>query len=238
MENFEALKEQTSQAELENGDAVFEEEFSEQSISEAEDNPLGVGEETQDERYTVKYNGKEERLTLEELKTNAQKGMNYDHVKGEYEKLKNSPVMKVLDSLAGERNMSRSEFVLSLAGEREKNRTAELVGLGISEAEAKKIAGLEESERARIAESESERPYMEFARRFPEVKPEEIDQSVWDEFEKTNDLTAAYINFENRSLKNRLEMLEKNKENESRAVGSAAGSAAVFHDAFLEGLLG
>lgn len=45
----------------------------------------------EDGRYRVVYNGKEMYLTLDELKTNAQKGLNYDHVKGEYDILRAQP---------------------------------------------------------------------------------------------------------------------------------------------------
>ncbi|MBC8529717.1 hypothetical protein H8699_09780 [Christensenellaceae bacterium NSJ-44] len=47
---------------------------------------LAGGEEQA--RYIVKYNGQEMEMGLEELITNAQKGLNYDHVKGERDALR------------------------------------------------------------------------------------------------------------------------------------------------------
>ena len=55
------------------GDAGFEE---------------GLSGREDERRYTVKYNGQEMEMGLHDLITNAQKGMNYDHVKGERDALR------------------------------------------------------------------------------------------------------------------------------------------------------
>lgn len=56
----------------------------------AEESPAETHEEPQQEpteqRFKVKYNGQEQELTVDELIANAQKGMNYDHVRGDLEK--------------------------------------------------------------------------------------------------------------------------------------------------------
>ena len=53
-----------------------------------------------EQKYAVKYNGKEVLLSLEELKTRAQMGMNYEHVKSENDRIKGSAAYQKLNELA------------------------------------------------------------------------------------------------------------------------------------------
>lgn len=241
MEEFEALSEENIG--LSQTDEAGEElaaEFAAEFAAEDEDNPLGVAlqeeKSSENETYTVICNGKEMSLTLEELKSNAQKGLNYDNVKSEYESLKNSPMLKTLEALAGKKQMTKEDFVSYLAGEGERSREEELKGLGISSAEAKRIAKLENSEQQRLAELEQDRPYREFAKRFPEVNPSDIPAKVWQEFEASGDLVLAYMDFENQRLKTEMKMLEQNKLNAKTGIGAAKSGGRANADPFLEGL--
>lgn len=49
-------------------------------VPESDDNSKVQEEKASSDKYAVKYNGKEYFLGIDELITNAQKGMNYDHV--------------------------------------------------------------------------------------------------------------------------------------------------------------
>ena len=243
MENFEALNEQTNQSELENEltGEIQTAEYENAILSD--DDPLGAEElkDTQTPKidtYSVKYNGKEMSLTLDELKTNAQKGLNYDHVKGELENIKKSPMMSVLEKLSAQKNMTKEEFVMSLQENLVSARCDSLMKMGLNSAEAKKIAMLEAKDASQRLEKEKDKPYMEFAKKFPDVKPEDIPHAVWQEFENTGSLVGAYMNYENKRLTEKISMLEKNSDNFQRFIGKTQSDSKASGDPFLEGLLG
>lgn len=233
MENFEALNEQTNQAEPENND--------EASFFELNDSPSGEEnreQQKEDELYSVKYNGKEVNLTLSELKTNAQKGLNYDHIKGELEKMKNSPERELLARLSGEKNMGALDYLNSLLKADEKEKIDALIKRGLSEEDAKRFVSLERNEKIKKTEESKDKPFLDFAKAYPDVDPKTIEKSVWEEFSKSGDLIGAYIKNENRQLKEKLLAIENNAQNEKRSVGSLKSGSSAHHDAFLEGLLG
>lgn len=234
----EVSNEKTNQAELESFEG--ENPAPAENTAEFEDDPLGVENEEMEkeinENYTVKYNGREVSLSLEELKTNAQKGLNYDHIKGELDGIKKSPMMNVLDSLARKNQMTREDFVMSLAESDSKKREKELLEMGMSESDAKKFASLENAEKERLYREESDRPYREFCEKFPNVSAHDIPNEVWQEFDKSGDLVKAYMDYENRRLLKQIKMLEQNNENKQRSLGAANSSGKANTDPFLEGL--
>ncbi len=251
MENFEAFNEQTNQAEQQNTEGEEIQTAGYENTLESDDDPLGAEDEIKQtnqikeniqnqksECYSVKYNGKDLSLTLDELKTNAQKGLNYDHIKGELESIKTSPMMSVLEKLSAQKQMTKEEFVMSLEENAFDARRESLVKMGLSRSEAEKIAKLEANEiRARIAK-QKDKPYEEFAARFPDVKPEDIPNAVWQEFEKCGSLVGAYMDYENKRLTEKISMLEKNEENKQRLIGRTQSDAKASTDPFLEGLFG
>ena len=70
--------------------------------------------------------------------------------------------------------------------------------------------------------------FEEFAREHPEVKPTDIPKEVWEDLEKTNNLSASYAKYEAKKLKEENETLKKNAKNKSRSTGSmrSAGNAS------------
>lgn len=207
------------------------------AIGEDDDNPLGFKEEKkEDELYTIEYGSDKKSFTLDELKESAEKGLKYDHIKAEYDKLKNSPALSIINSMAKQNNQSAYEFAFEIARQKREQKEAELILRGVPQREAKRLCELEEENQRQIIKKEADRPFDEFVRQFPDVRAEDIDKSVWEEFKRTNDLTAAYAKFENRHLKSQIEMLKQNNENKKRSIGAAESSANAMHDAFLEGL--
>lgn len=190
-------------------------------------------------RYTVKYNGEEYDLTLDELKTRAQKGMNYDHVKAAYDRLKNSDLFKTLDRMARKAGVTPEEYTRQLEAKGRENRLAALRASGMREQDAQRFVSMEEKMERQSAEQDTQRPYLEFVRKFPDVQPEDIPPQVWERFHETGDLIGAYTEAENRKLKEQIRIFEQNKKNAETSIGSLANDRAVPHtDAFLEGLFG
>ena len=223
-------------------ESVFEEEIGgEEGTEEDKENEEGSCEvpesETEEESYTVKYNGKEVKLTLDELKTNAQKGLNYDHVKSEMDDMKNTSVFKEIADMAKKEGVSLSEYCRRLDEYRSEKRFGELIESGMDKKNAEKFIKLEQEISRRDDEARESRPYIEFARRFPEVEPSDIADEVWERFNQSGDLIGAYIEHENAKLKEKIAAYEQNEKNRKNRVGSLKNNGAQKeYDAFLEGL--
>lgn len=98
----ESAAEETTEATVEQPTEPEEENTTEPDAKPAEEEP----------KYTVKYNGKEIELPVSELIKNAQKGMNYDHVRGELEELRKTKAQLEAEAKAKEQLRS----VLKLYG--------------------------------------------------------------------------------------------------------------------------
>ena len=68
--------------------------------------------EEEEEKITVKYNGEERDITVDEAKNLAQKGMNYDHIFSERES-----AHRALDALAAREGLSRAQLIKRASGE-------------------------------------------------------------------------------------------------------------------------
>lgn len=106
--------------------------------------------------YTVKYNGKEMDLSVADLITNAQKGMNYDHVKAERDEArKYADIGRRIAQIAERRGLTQQAYLDQLtAADREAEidrRAAELTKIGADPdlAKARARAELERAELTR-----------------------------------------------------------------------------------------
>lgn len=204
----------------------------------SEDNLLEA-EQTKEEKeqlYNVTFDGKEQLLTMNELVENAQKGLGYDKISEDYEKLKSSPVLAAIEQMAKNNQMSAIDYVNVLLKREEEKKVVELMDKGVPQNEARRLCELEKMSKALEAKELEKKPFEEFVEKYPNVCGEEIDKSVWEEFAKTNDLVGAYARFENRQLKTKIEMMERNGANRQKSIGEAESAASAVHDSFLEGL--
>lgn len=198
-------------------------------------------------KFKVKYNGQEQEMPLDQLIVNAQKGMNYDHVKSELDELRMGREFAVLDAYASLSGMTREQYLDSLQAELDGRKTQELVNQGFTEEAAKtylkwqkdqqkneeRIRALEE--RARQAEK-----IQEFARAFPDVKefPQEVAQAIVagkDPIPTYNEWLVSHQAEEINTLQTKLMAYEKGAANKARAAGSVASDASDDYDAFLAG---
>ena len=110
-----------------------------------------------DSKLKIKYNGQEEEYDLatqiEEVKTLAQKGRNYDHVKGELDALKGSEELTFLKNLAEEAGFTDvKEYVSTLKKDIQQKqvqtRVKELQADGMTREQAEYTANLEMQARA------------------------------------------------------------------------------------------
>lgn len=90
------------------------------------------------------------------------------------------------------------------------------------------IAGLSKrGEMLRLAGASSQVPngqvYANFISAYPDVKPGDIPQEVWQDAQTEGSLVSAYRKYEIALLREKLRALEQNADNRKQAVGSAAG---------------
>ena len=68
---------------------------------------------------------------------------------------------------------------------------------------------------------EDGQPYSRFLNAYPEVRPMDIPEEVWQEANRTGDLLEAYRVYEISKLRQELEDLRMNRKNREMDVGSA-----------------
>lgn len=189
----------------------------------------------------------------------AQKGLDYDRIRGEYDEAK--PVMAMFREAAGKAGMDLKGY---LAHIRAQVKQAE----GLSEQEARRAVELEDREAVVAAQEEVRRSQemaarQELARRqaadarmqadlrefreiFPAAAadPASIPQEVWAEVRSGRSLVGAYAGYHEAQARAAAEAEEQraaaqrqNAENAARSTGSmrSAGAETASKDPFLEG---
>lgn len=211
----------------------------EASVQTEHEAPTNTEQAPTPETYTVKYNGKEVALTLDELKTRAQMGMNYDHVKAENDRIKNSQLYQQMRRMAQAEGVHFDELGAHLEKKTREKRMETLLASGMQKEAAVQYLDME----ARLAKREKDTaelsPYLAFVRRYPNVRAEDISSAVWDKFRESGDLLGAYAEAENEQLRAQISALKQNQKNAETQIGSLANDRPhAPSDAFLEGLLG
>lgn len=222
-------------------------EAQEAGAAETEEKPT-EGKPDGEQKYTVKYNGKEQELTLAELITHAQKGMNYDHVVAERDRLKNSPELAEIDAQARAAGMTRQQYIAHLGETETRREVAELTENGMEEERARELVGLRRAARERQAEDQRRKAEKEqadkrtadiraFAAQYPGVK--QFPPEVLEAIQSGRTPLEAYQAYELAQIKAELAAVKKNQENKAKAVGSVQdGAAEQKKDSFLEGFDG
>lgn len=179
----------------------------------------------------IKFNGENVEIKdLNDLVTNYQKGLNYDRLTQ-----KENTVMDYIKEKASSLNISPEEYIGRVKSyeEQKKKESQEAdiqryINNGVDEQTAREIIQTRlareefEKERAeyqrRIAEEEKKQKedaeYVEFIKTHPEVKVDEIPQEVFD-MSRDIGINAAYNQYENKLLKEKIKQLEQAQQNAS-----------------------
>ncbi|MBQ8899285.1 MAG: hypothetical protein IJY86_12575 [Clostridia bacterium] len=244
---FDMTMENSAAEPLENTRAT-EPGAGEQPISAPGDK--AVEGEKAEEKHRIKYNGEIKELTLDELKIAAQKGMNYDKVVSERDRLRASREFSVLDSRAAAEGLTRAQFLDRLESERDGAEEAALVEKGMpSELAREHVRLKKEADRARDArmaslaaekrEEEIKRKVSEFQKLYPDVT--HLPEDVVADIRNGTDLIVAYQKHEISRLKNSVAAGEQNGKNREKAVGSlgdtGASGGSYYSEAELDSLL-
>lgn len=187
-------------------------------------------------KFKVKYNGQEMELSQDELITNAQKGMNYDHIKSENDSLKKySDSNKLLEELAKEANLEVNDFVKGLKESKQQeklnNRIKELTEEGMSEEHAKRMASLELNQPTVVKPIEKVdtndalvNEFKTLHAEFPETQAfkelTDFPQEVRDLISQGKSPLVAYTKYQVDSIKKQSEIDITNAANKSKDTGS------------------
>ena len=230
----------------------------EQSTEEASADEQAQAEEPM---FDLKYNKEIKQYTKQQVTELAQKGLNYDHVTEQRDRLQQenadlakfkdeySGVFETLESMAEAAGKNLPEFLTSI-------RMNMLVAQGVSQETARERILREDAERrlqASAAEenrkSKAEERQREDIRRFQEkykdVDPKTIPQEVWQAVGKGELLVDAYGDYQRRELERQLKeaneklaIRAKNESNKQKSLGSLQSTKQeTGKDPFLEGFL-
>lgn len=187
----------------------------------------------------VRWNGQDMELTPEQAQSYAQKGMNYDHVKGELDALKANPAIGLVDMLARERGVTPEQYAQAIYAQRQQAQAGKLREAGMDEGEIRQIQEAQAQLRQAQEQLEQLRPlkeqaeqaqqrraqYEAFARAYPGVDAAKIPQEVYQAVAQGETLLHAYTQWENQQLKTQLAAAQSQAAAQAKAPGSAAGEA-------------
>lgn len=233
-------------------DAIWDDDndeplFAEQGTDEPEDQPEpepAKTEETEpteakqpdgqdtDQYLELKHFDEVKKVTKDEARVLAQKGMDYDRIRnklGEAEEA-NAKLQKYESFL----NEIKGDFATldDLMNDTRARVMADKENISYEDALKKVKEANQQPEPKKEPEVDMnaviqqirKQSFQEFAQTYPDVKPTDIPKEVWEDLEKTNNLLASYVKYEAKKIKDENAVLKKNAENKSRSVGSMKSS--------------
>ena len=215
--------------------------------------------------FDLKYNKETKQYTRQQVTELAQKGLNYDHVTEQRDRLQqevadltkfrdeNSAILDTLRAAAEASGKSVPEYLTSI-------RTNLLVAQGISPETARERILREDAEqrlhsqqkaeeaeanRKRDAEQRQKDDIARFQKKYKDVDPKTIPQEVWEAVRGGELLTDAYGDYQRRELERQLReaneklaIRAKNESNRQKSLGSLQSTKQeTGKDPFLEGFL-
>lgn len=180
---------------------------------------------TESPKYKLKYNHEEREVSLDELTTLGQKGMNYDKLQEKLTELQSNPALskygrvEEISKLLG--YQTDDELIEALYQTHYEN---EAKTQGLTPAQVQKEHELAQKEKTLTAKEQEAankqketEMYSKFATNFPDIKAEMIKPETWAKVQNGMDLSTAYIEQRNQALESELATLKQNAENSKKA---------------------
>lgn len=222
----------------EDGDEMFAEseaEETDQSSEEQAEETTGTAEAEQpdaegaDQYLELKHLDEVRKVSKEEAKVLAQKGMDYDRIRGKVTKLQEyedflNEIKGDFDSIEDLMNDTRARLRMDKDGisyEDALNKTKE---------ERKQTSG--SSDREQVLDQIRRESVEAFAVAHPDIPVQDIPKEVWDDLFLTNNLEASYAKYEAKKLRDDNAILKKNAENKARSTGSMKSSGRANMDEY------
>lgn len=228
-------------------DQPKEEETEPQEQGTLDEQKSEEAQEGEDQPFMeLKRFGEITKVNREQATVLAQKGLDYDHVRGERDTAKErvAELEGFLTELAAPSNMSIEDLMDAtraelLAGREGIDKSVALQRVKLDRERQAFDAQRQNAQREELAKQEEKQRIdadnAAFQRAFPDVKMSEIPKEVWETMLREGEsLTASYARFtaktlaaENEKLKSELETTKKNLDNKQRSTGSqkSAGNA-------------
>ena len=224
-------------AEGQDADDQFAEnpDAAESAAQEAEAETAQADTAAEEPKYTVKYFGQEKEMPLSELIANAQKGMDYDRVRADFDTSK--PVVELVKNLAKSMNLTVDEYV-HVVGENLKNtqlesQVREQVEQGMPEDAARELAQLRQEKAARDAQQAAERqkaeklePWTKLLQEYPDIQPDKMPPEVMQRIAKGETPLEAMRAWEMAKLKTEQAAKDAAGKNKQTAPTSARSAGA------------
>lgn len=223
------------------------------------------GAQAKPQTLRVKYNGKEQEITLDEAVTLAQKGMNYDKVLSERNSLRvDARASELMRRMAEVNGMDLEQYVGFVENQQEaailqreaqsiRDRYPDMPEDAVNEmaqmrAKEKRKAYEENAAARRKSDEEArQKPWIAFLAEFPDyMDGRELPRGVVEGIERGLAPVEAMLRYRESEYEQRIKELEtklgareQNQKNKKASVGSLASTAAEnAPDAFLQGFDG
>ena len=221
-----------------------EEEVNEDTSEEVEAAPEA------EQKYQIRVDHKDIELTLDELKANAQKGMAYDRLKGNYESAR--AITDRLAEVAKKQNVSIEQLITQAEEGYRSVQFEELKGKYVDEGYDEDIAETLANKDLEIANAKKEVPAAPteeeikrqrdidlFNQLYPDLTVSDIPEEVFaDMQQKGMTLIEAYQRHENAELRKQTEAVIQNAKNAKTSLGSAKDNKQTLkNDMFLSEFL-
>lgn len=204
------------------------------------------GQQPEAETFTLKYKGQESSYTREQLLELAQKGLDYDGLRADRDRLRDShPALELIDHYAKANNMTREQYMAFVRQKIEDDAVApqikQLMDSGVPEAAARELA-LRRLQEQRAGQIRQQQQAEQAARQTQEQQAADqkrADYRALVDYANKNgiDLTElpreviqnitqgmkpleAYIRYENAQLRLKNSQLEQNQKNSKKNPGS------------------
>jgi hypothetical protein len=216
--------------------------------ADGEDN--GTAEGT----FELNIAGQSRKVSQEELVALAQKGLDYDNVRGQLDAMNaqqeaaQTEAQSFLTELAQAQGITVPELMNRVRAENMAQKEGIDLSVALGRVQNQNEARELQRQREQLSQSQSQSAAQEqrqtaiqaFVAQYPDVKAQDIPRGVWDEFSRTGDLVAAYRTEENRQLREQVKTLttqleteKNNKKNKDRSTGSQKGETTRDKDPFL-----
>ena len=226
------------------------EDTADQPEAEAEETAAEPEQKETDQSFELKHLDEVRTVNRDEVIQLAQKGMDYDRVRGKYDEAKpqiewyakNATSVKWMEAIAQKQGITFEELVdqtrAQIMAEETNQSLAVCRGIVANERKAAEL----ETEKARMdtPEARKQRDIQDFIREYPEQAkaPEALPKEVWAAVNKGETLVNAYRAYELKEVKAQLEQQKieaarkaQEEKNRARSTGSLSTSGKNTADA-------
>lgn len=211
----------------EEDDGAFAEDFSDDMADQPEQevSTEPAEEPDTDQWLELKHFDEVRKVNKDEAKVLAQKGMDYDRIRGKVAELQ-----KYEDFL----NEIKGDFASldDLMDDTRARLKADKDGISYEDAlnKIKEAPAKTKQVKEEVLEQIRQESIQAFAEAHPDIQAQDIPQEVWEDVFRTNNLEASYAKYEAKKMKDENAVLKNNAKNKSRSTGSMKSSGKAQRD--------